>query len=131
MNDCKNCDRLSDKYCDLADTCVRVMKDLGHLEGYEPSSLHPDQVENCLRRVTAERDRYKAALEEIDRLTFVDGSNCWDIVKKALHPSEIKQQTKECQHNYVYDSTLGHSFCSLCNQWKAPVDNSGIRRSGE
>lgn len=49
-------EKISNLYCDLADTCVRVMKDLSHHEGFEPSSLSPKQVEDCLRRVTKERD---------------------------------------------------------------------------
>lgn len=61
-------DKLERLYCDLADTCVRVMKDLGHHEGFEPSSLHPDQVENCLRRVTRERDAALLQVEEERKL---------------------------------------------------------------
>lgn len=49
-------EKISDLYCALADRCVSVMKNLGHFEGSEPGNLTPEQIEECLRRVTAERD---------------------------------------------------------------------------
>jgi hypothetical protein len=101
--------QLSNQYCDLADTCVAVMKDLGHLEGFEPSSLSPKQMEDCLRRVTKERD---------DALLEVREKDEWI---KALE-TRINTQTQMLAKAGLVkltDNPVGHGECG-CRHSRDP-----------